>query len=117
MSFIGEAIGLFVLIFTSLVGIFTLVRLLAEKLLDGAPEEEVISILPVKGHEERVEYLLRALSEKARHKIIVADFGMDEETREIVLRMKAEFQNFNLLDENELDDYIGSLSREKADGV
>lgn len=116
MSLIGEAIGLFVLIFTSLVGIFTLVRLLSERLLDGAPEEEVISILPIKGHEERVEYLLRALSEKSHHKIIVADFGMDEETRGIVLRMRAEHQNLNVLDENELDDYILSLSREAENG-
>ncbi len=109
---IGEAIGLFVLIFTSLVGIFTLIRLLCDGLFGGAAEEDVITILPLKGHTEKTEYILRALMSRANHRIIVADFGMDEETREIVRKLKAERQNLSLLDENELEDYIAALSRE-----
>lgn len=109
---IGESIGLFVLVFTSLVGIFTLVRLLTDWVYRDAPEEDVISILPLKGHEERIEYLIRGLSAHSQHKIIVADFGMDQETRDIVLRLKAEHQNLCVLQENELDDYILSFARE-----
>ncbi|MCI8407470.1 MAG: glycosyltransferase family 2 protein [Oscillospiraceae bacterium] len=108
---IGDAAGLFFLIFTSLVGVFTLLRLLAGGLLGAPPEESVISILPMRGREERAEYLLRSLARQGS-RILVADFGMDEETRAVVTRLQAEQTNLRLLDEEELEACLLALGRE-----
>lgn len=102
---LGQYIGLFVLLFTSLVGIFTLARLLWTRILEKADMEKSVTLLPLHGREEQIEYLLRNLGEK-EGQIIALDLGADQETLDIVRRFQLGKKKLSLLKKEELLSYL-----------
>ncbi len=106
MRLFFEGVGLFVLIFTSLWGIFSLARLLVKQLWEDTAEKRIFSVLPLFRGEEDAEYLLRILEKRTGGEALAVDFGMDKGTREIVLRRQAERRDFLLLTEEELPRYL-----------
>ena len=82
-----EALALFFLIFTSLFGIISLIRILASRIFERNIPEKTVSVLPVEGHEDRIEWILRGLLSEKGKRVAVLDLGMDRETREIAGRI------------------------------
>lgn len=80
---------LFIVIFIilSIIGLVSVVRKIIMWLLKY-DEDEIITVIPIKGHCENVEYRIRCAYERANwssenHRIICLDKGMDNETRTI----------------------------------
>lgn len=78
---------LFIVIFIilSIIGLVSVVRKIIMWLLKY-DEDEIITVIPIKGHCENVEYRIRCAYERANwssenHRIICLDKGMDNETR------------------------------------
>lgn len=78
-----EAVSLFFLIFTSLVGVTALLKLLFESLFGSEPDR-LLHVFPISGEEPGVEYVLRGLLARTGGPIAVLDCGMNEEKRDIV---------------------------------
>ena len=74
-----------VFVILSILGLVSIVRKIIMWLLkydDG----EIITVIPIKGHCENIEYRIRCAYERANwssenHRIICLDKGMDDETR------------------------------------
>ena len=74
-----------VFVILSILGLISIIRKIILWLLkydDG----EIITVIPIKGHCENVEYRIRCAYERANwssenHRIICIDKGMDDETR------------------------------------
>lgn len=81
----GECIGLFFFVATSLLGIITLLDRLCLSILreQGVGERVVITMC---GHVEQAEFWLRRYVFLGVREIVVIDGGMDEQTRKIVAR-------------------------------
>ena len=107
-----DAILFTIITILSVIGIADLIRLLTEKILGGAKKQVLFSIIPCKGHEEELEYLVRnAYIRLSSHGsgsccILLVDCGMDEETREICGLLCDRLDCVELCEENELDRVI-----------
>ena len=80
----GECFGLFFLIATSLIGIFSLIGRLFSAWLKGEKTLRERVILTMQGHVESAEFLLRRCIWLGFDEIWVINAGMDEETAAIV---------------------------------
>lgn len=109
---IGEWVGMFLLTFFSLIGVFTLVRTLFERVLDGKKECAAVLVVPLRGQVEDVEYRLRGACFGRNRRVIAADYGIDRETREIALRLETEFSGLTLVESSRLEQYLAQLSLE-----
>lgn len=105
-----EAILFAVLAVLSVIGIADLIRILTDKILGGAKKQYLLSVIPCKGHEEEIEYLVRStyswLSSRCSGGaccILLVDCGMDEETREICGLICEQLDCVELCEESELD--------------
>ena len=105
-----QLFSLFFLIFTSLYGIISFIRLLVKRLFDKNKLVNAVFLLPLKGHEEEIEYILRGLCLRGSEKIVIVDFGMDRETREIVRQISEEDRKLSLLDAGAVPDYLAGLA-------
>ena len=82
----GEYLGLFFFIATSLLGMITLLSRLCTAFLreSGAAGERVV--LTVRGHVEEMEFLLRKYVLFGIRDVLILDAGMDEQTAAVVAR-------------------------------
>lgn len=101
-----EYISFFLLVFTSLVGIFSIVRIITEWIYDDNTDLHTISILPLKPNEERVEMLLRSFFSKNEGNVIILDLGIDEKTIEIIKHIKGKRENVAIVKNDELKSYL-----------
>ena len=96
-----EAVSLFFLIFTSLFGVASLLKLLFESLF-GKNLDRILTVLAAHGREPGLECILRGQLRRATRPVAVVDFGMEEETRQIVDRLMLENDCLYLLAPEEL---------------
>lgn len=108
-----ETILFTVIAILSVIGIADLIRMLTDKILGGAKKQYLLSIIPCKGHEEELEYLVRnaysrlsGLCSSGNCCILLVDCGMDEETREICGLICEKFDCVELCGENELESVL-----------
>lgn len=106
----GEWFGMILLTFFSLVGIFSLVRFLFERAFADDKREEAFFVVPLRNGAENVEYLLRAACYNRRHRVIAVDYGIDEEAREIALRLEAEYSGLVLVKSGDLQEYLAQYA-------
>lgn len=76
-------------VFLIIIGIVEIVEIIARTIIRTRKDTSIM-VLPIKGHSEDVEYLLRSAAVKVKYmrglnkpKVICLDCGMDEETRKI----------------------------------
>lgn len=79
----------------SIVGLVTVVKKLAMMILK-CDEGSIVTVIPIEGHCENVEYRIRCAYERANwsaadSQLICLDKGMDKETREICQRVCERF--------------------------
>ena len=110
-----EALTLFFLIFTSLFGIISIIRLLAVRIFERNIQDKAVTVLPVKGHEERIEWILRSLlSEREHRQVAVLDLGMDSETRELAGKLAGTHPSLILVDRDSISDYFWKESEKNG---
>ncbi|MCI8497177.1 MAG: hypothetical protein HFE85_02850 [Clostridiales bacterium] len=104
-----EAIGQIVLLILVLLGLVYLMRLLMMKLLSPGQENDFLVLVPVYGHREDVELMLRSAAARARwfgkRRMIVTvlDCGMDEETENLCRRLCRELRCAQIVSREELE--------------
>lgn len=104
-----QLFSLFFLLFTSLFGIYSCIRLLCGRMFDQNYDEKAALVLPVSGKVENLEYILRGYLQKRNFRIAVVDYGMDGENREMVSRLAARRPNLSLLTREELPVYLQEM--------
>ncbi len=91
------SVCLFFLIIFSLIGIVELVVTLINfcHLPSSSSQEEKVFILPLEGHLENLEYIIRSIvlysSHKCKISIICVDLGLDLETKKICSLLSQDF--------------------------
>lgn len=75
-----------------------LIRFLAMRMMGTGGDGKMMIVVPVSGHNEDAEFLLRSAASKARwiggnlvDRVICLDCGMDEETEQVCTRTCEEF--------------------------
>lgn len=85
-----QLIATTILVLLAIVGLVEICRVVMLMILRTKGENDVMIIVPICGHNEEAELLLRSAAARAkwlggqsRQKVICLDCGMDEETKEI----------------------------------
>ena len=100
------------LFFASLIGLAELLRFMEERLLTRGNETSEICVLPLHGHMEQVEGIVRAVRRGLygkRPRFYLCDCGIDEETREICYLLCKEYPDLIFCAEQELSDRLFPL--------
>ena len=78
--------------------------------------KDAVVILPIKGHNEKAEYMIRGIFERSRWEsetgvktFIVLDCGMDCETRQICEKFCSEHSGMRVCDEADIDKILRSI--------
>lgn len=100
--------SLFFMIFTSLVGIHTLVNLAVKRLFDKKGEISPLKLLPVKGESEELEYIIRT-SLVEDEQLTVIDCGLSEQARAAIWRMKEDNPKLLIITSDLLKEYVEGL--------
>ena len=86
----GEQILLTIVLFLAIFGCAELIRLLALRILSPSRGAKEILVIPVAGHLENIEYIIRSAAVRrnwgrcAKNRpVLLLDAGMDEETRRL----------------------------------
>lgn len=101
-----------IIILTSIIGVTEIFRLIEHRILTGKERPQLVSVIPLKGHVEKAEYLLRGVANEAlwenhaHDNIVVIDMGMDEETREICAMLAEELKCLTVCQKEELPTVI-----------
>ncbi|MFZ2539284.1 MAG: hypothetical protein WAX04_10335 [Oscillospiraceae bacterium] len=104
-----EYLSFFLLIFTSLVGIFAIVKTINEWIFDDNTQLLPISILQIKEHDDRIEMLLRSFLRKTDGPVIIVDLGIDEEMLTIIQTIKGNGENVSIVKDFELQDALNEM--------
>ncbi len=104
-----EYISFFLLIFTSLVGIFSIVRGITEWIYDDYTQLSPISILQLKEHDEKFEMSLRSFLRKTNGPIIIVDLGLDDEMLAIIQKIKGNREDISIVKDFELHDALNEI--------
>ncbi len=100
------------LFFASLIGLAELLRFWEERWITRGTDTSEICILPLKGHMEQAEGIVRSARRGlyGKHpRFILCDCGIDEETREICYLLCKEYPGTIFCTKEELPDRIFPL--------
>lgn len=108
-----EVIFSLVILFLSTVGLIEIFRIIFVSLNKSELNKNIITLLPIYGHVEDIEMLLRSAkydeinfdSKNNRH-IMCLDLGMDDETRRICEIFSQENENIDLCSLKEFNDIM-----------
>lgn len=107
-----ESIAYAILLFAAIIGFVHIFGLLEHRLLFRDRGTSVISLVPLNGHIEEVEILVRDLisSQHWNHKeqgtIVLVDIGLDEETRDICEKISKDHSGIIVCDNCELKNLL-----------
>lgn len=104
-----EYIAFFILLFTSLIGIFSIVKVITEWIFDDSEIMKKIIILPLYKSDDRFEMMLKTFLVNNKGVIYLVDMGLDEETTAIVEDMIKNYSEVKLINASELSDSIGAI--------
>lgn len=104
-----EYLSFFLLIFTSLVGIFSIVRAIADWVYGDSSELKPVSILRISGEDDRIEMLIRGFFSKTDGEIIIVDTGCNEEMLKKINIIKGNRENVWLLKKDELQSKLDEI--------
>lgn len=110
----GEKILLVLVLLLALYGCTQLIRWLALRLLEPEERDRGLRILPVSGHRDDLEFVVRAAAVQRRwahplHKperLLLLDAGMDGETRRVAELLSKDVPGIELWDTEKLEDFL-----------
>lgn len=115
-----DLLGKGLLVFFLVMGLVETCRLLLLWLLRPEKMEEAALVVPLTGHVEDAEYLLRSAAQSFRwdrtrcpKRLICVDGGMDRETREICLHLQRELPFLEICRPEELSELLFPKTKEE----
>ena len=103
-------------ILLAIVGFVEIVQLTKTCFLRTKEENNFILLIPMKGHVEDAELLLRNAIIKVNYfkkirnqKVICLDLGMDDETKEICNIMSIKYKAIDVLSQNEFKNFLDEI--------
>lgn len=117
-----EFVAKLLLVFFLVMGLVETCRLLLFWLLRPEKAAPTVQVVPLSGHVENAEYLLRGIAEKMRWekpdcRLVCVDGGMDWETREICLHLQREIPFLEFCRAEELGEWLFSKRETDWDEV
>lgn len=98
-----EVITYTILLLAAVVGFAHILSMLEQKLLHSKHQAHTITVVPLSGHVEEMELLIRELRTGRRRKentnLLLVDAGMDEETRSICEKLCGEYVDLIMCDQ------------------
>lgn len=98
----GESILMVAVLLLSLYGCVELIRYIALRILKNGNSVSPVLVLPVSGHCQDMEFVVRAAVSRSRWisdspgSVLIIDIGMDDETRILAKKICDEFSNVSL---------------------
>lgn len=97
-------------ILLAIVGLVEIIQSAAIYLLGTKNENNFILLIPMKGHVEDAELLIRnAITKMKNQKIVCLDLDMDDETRKICNIMSTKHRIIHVLNKNELKIFLTNI--------
>lgn len=101
-------ISLFFMIFTSLIGIHTLVKAVTKRIFDKSKTRHYLRILPLRGETEELECVIRdALDEE--EPLVIIDCGLSDEAKSTVWRMHEDNPALGIITPELLKEYVEGI--------
>lgn len=108
-----ETIGILLGVFLGIIGLVQVVRTVTLWFLRPRGETVGVLIVPVKGHNEEAEFLLRSAAERVRwlsgghpQAVVCMDCGMDEATQAVCASVCADYPFMELYPKQEVLDLL-----------
>lgn len=101
-----EYISLFILLFTSLVGILEISHIFSEKLFCKKSDDESYITIPLYGENEKLEYVLRCATLKTDHSVILLNCGLNNEQIAKAQQIAKTFDKVKFMDIDEMSRYF-----------
>lgn len=115
-----DLLGKGLLVFFLIMGLVETCRLLLLWLLRPEKMEEAALVVPLTGHVEDAEYLLRSAAQsfqwdrsRCPKRLICVDGGMDQETKEICLHLQRELPFLEICSPQELGEVLFPKRKEE----
>ena len=104
-----------ILILFSIFVVIEFTRIITKYFLKNKKEADIITVFPISGRIEDVEYLIRQLMwksnwEKSSQKLILLDLGADDETVGICKNLCRDNLSLKFFTPRELEEFLGSYS-------
>jgi hypothetical protein len=119
-----EVINMFNILFSTILtilailGLIEVFRIITLICLRTKDESSVIIVVPIKGHNEQAEFLLRSAAARlkwlgavGKQKVLCVDMNMDAETRKICEIIKREYQFIDICFSDEFEKSIAKNIR------
>lgn len=110
-----SSVGTVLLVLLASVGLVEIVRSILFFFLSGREESGFVMVVPLCGHEEEAEYLLRSAAVKTRwmsgikrRRVICLDCGMDGETRAVCEKICASCAFMEICSQKEFEAVFGN---------
>ena len=99
----------------SIIVVIEFTKIITRYFLANKKETDIITVLPISGRIEDVEYLIRQLMwksnwEKSSQKLILLDLGADDETVGICKNLCKDNLSLKFFTPRELEEFLGSYS-------
>lgn len=104
-----EYIAFFILLFTSLIGIFAIVKVITEWIFDDSEIMKRVIILPLYKSDDRFLMMLKTFLTNNKGTIFLLDKGLDEQTLTGVKNMIEDYSEVKLISESELSNNVISV--------
>ena len=112
----AKAIFLTALTVLAVIGLADLIRSFSAWVLSGCRRQFVLAVIPCRGHEDDIEYIVKSTYHRLKEqyrcrgcRIILADGGLDAQTRKICEQLCRSLDCVSLWEEKD----VGSLLQEK----
>ena len=106
-----HAVCSIVSIFLVIIGVVEVARIAVLMILQTKKDEGMMILVPIRGHDEEAEYLLRSAAAKVKwfntmrdQKVICLDCGMDEETRKVCTLIADNYRFMEIYDMKEFEE-------------
>lgn len=112
-----EVIFSVLLLFLAFIGLIEIFHLISLTLFKSRNNMNSIIVLPMHGHSEDAEYMLRSMVSRVSwingsdtKRIICLDIGMDDETKQICDIFSKEYDYIDICTIEEFEDYVLKIS-------
>lgn len=102
------------LVLLAALGLTEVIRILVLKITTTGRSGRMVVIIPVSGHHDDIEYVLRSAAQRLKWmdgqkdvQIYCLDYGMDNETLRICRLVSAEYGFMKIVQPEQLDAYLG----------
>ena len=104
-----EYVSLFVLIFTSLVGIFYIADKISQAIFIRPCRKKGVLVVPFHGKVINIEQVISYILKDNINKIIIWDMGLDNETKEILQKRIRNSNNIEVFDSDQLKNFFDDI--------